>query len=123
MSYNINQGESVFFIAKDDIPNMLKTCWGTLGAEPGTGFSNSKDSLIFFDKWNYIPQFDFDNNIVGLELNSSSLGVELAMFEKIAKYVKAGSYIYLIGEDGTHFRYVFDGVTCKEVEAKIVWEY
>jgi hypothetical protein len=47
---------------------------------------------------------------------------EEEMFNVIAPFVKAGSYIEMQGEDGARWRWVFDGETCKEKNAEISWD-
>lgn len=50
------------------------------------------------------------------------LGDDKLLFDTIAPYVEAGSYIEMDGEDGEIWRWIFDGKTCREVTAKIVFE-
>lgn len=55
--------------------------------------------------------------------DGEKIGDEFYLFKEIAEYVEAGSYIEYEGEDRHRFRYVFDGKTCKEVEAKVTVEW
>lgn len=54
--------------------------------------------------------------------NGEKLGDDKLLFDAIAPYVEAGSYIEMQGEDGAIWRWIFDGKTCREVTAKIVFE-
>ena len=46
---------------------------------------------------------------------------QIEMFQSIAPYVQDGSYIWMIGEDGSQWRWVFQSGVCREVNAKVEW--
>jgi len=50
------------------------------------------------------------------------IGDEDALFGAIAPFVEPDSYIEMQGEDGTLWRWVFDGKTCTEKTATISWD-
>ena len=55
----------------------------------------------------YDFQLDTDGNITELEFIGEKLGNDFEMFQSIAPYVQDGSYIWMIGEDGSQWRWVF----------------
>lgn len=69
----------------------------------------------------YDFQLDQDGNITELEFIGEKLGNDFKMFQSIAAYVQDGSYIWMIGEDGVQWRWVFRAGICKEVKAKVEW--
>lgn len=69
----------------------------------------------------YDFQLDQDGNITELEFIGEKLGDDFKMFQSIAAYVQDGSYIWMIGEDGVQWRWVFRAGICKEVKAKVEW--
>lgn len=60
-------------------------------------------------------------DIFKLEFIGEKLGDDFLLFKTIAPWVEAGSYIEMLGEDGALWRWIFDGKTCVEKEAKISW--
>ena len=48
-------------------------------------------------------------------------GNEKYVFGAIAKFVEAGSFVQFRGEDGAHWRWVFDGESVKQVYATLVF--
>jgi hypothetical protein len=50
------------------------------------------------------------------------LGDDQDLWNAIAPFVQAGSFLHMVGEDGAHWRWSFDGQTCVEQEGKITFE-
>jgi hypothetical protein len=46
-------------------------------------------------------------------------GDDVEILNSIAKYVVPKSYIQFVGEDGSVFRFIFDGEKCEEKYPKI----
>ena len=63
----------------------------------------------------YDFQLDSDGNITELEFIGEKLGSDFEMFQSIAPYV------WMIGEDGDQWHWVFQSGVCKEIEAKVEW--
>lgn len=80
-------------------------------------------SLVFVKTKEEMYDFDWDNdgNIVGISFRGDKLGEEFRVFQSIAPYVKEGSYLHMIGEDGDQWRWVFRNGTCEEIHAKVTW--
>lgn len=55
------------------------------------------------------------------EFTGEKLGDDVLLFSAIAPFVKAGSYAEMRGEDDLHWRWVFDGDTCTEMDGELVW--
>jgi hypothetical protein len=53
----------------------------------------------------------------------SKTGQESVLFEQLAPFIKAGSFVDWRGEDGMHFRWMFDGETMKEVQGTITYDH
>lgn len=85
--------------------------------------NNARDILAVFDEWIYQPEVDDETgDIVALEFSGEKLGDELELFKVIAPFVEKDSFLEMQGEDGSLWRWKFDGTTCKEVYAKVEWD-
>ena len=69
----------------------------------------------------YNFHLDLDGSITELTFKGEKLSDDLEMFQSIAPYVQDGSYIWMIGEDGSQWRWVFQSGVCREVNAKVEW--
>ena len=69
----------------------------------------------------YDFQLDSDGNISELEFTGEKLGSDFELFQSIAPYVQDGSYIWMLGEDGSQWRWVFQSGVCREITAKVEW--
>jgi len=56
--------------------------------------------------------------ILNIEFMAEKLGDEEKLFNAIAPFVEPDSYIEMLGEDGTAWRWIFDGKTCKTCKEK-----
>jgi len=72
-------------------------------------------------EWRWEALIDDDGNIIDLTFFGEKYGDDLIMLNAIAPWVKPGSYIEMSGEDGSMWRWAFDGSQCKEVYPKIEW--
>jgi len=69
----------------------------------------------------YDFKLDTDGNITELTFIGEKLGNDFEMFQLIAPYVQDSSYIWMMGEDGSQWRWVFQSGVCKEITAKVEW--
>ena len=69
----------------------------------------------------YDFHLDPDGNITELKFKGEKLGDDLEMFRSIAPYVQDCSYIWMMGEDGSQWRWVFQSGVCREITAKVEW--
>ena len=65
---------------------------------------------------------DTKGNVIGIDFMGEKLGDDEALFNAIAPYVTAGSFIEMQGEDASIWRWVFDDGTCVEKSPSIYWE-
>jgi len=128
MGYNMHMANSEFFIVKENIPNVVKAIKDLLSKGREFGWVDSKnikstnDVSKIFMEWCYEVEFDAEMNINRIWFIGEKLGDEIEMFKVIAPWVKAGSFIEMVGEDGSRWRWMFDGKTVKEKNAKVVWD-
>lgn len=99
MGYCIEMQESKFFV-----PSQYT----------GRVFAMTQDQFYDF-------QLDSDGNITDVEFIGEKLGNDFTVFQAIAPYVQDGSYIWMVGEDGSQWRWIFQSGICKEVKAKVEW--
>lgn len=99
MGYCIEMKESRFFV-----PTQYT----------GRVFAKTQEQPYYF-------QLDSDGNITELEFIGEKLGNDFKVFQSIAHYVQDGSYIWMVGEDGSQWRWVFQSGVCREVKPKVEW--
>ena len=99
MSYNMEIKESSFFVPTEHTGRVF-------ALTETTGYS-----------------FHLNENgdIVEIEYDGCKLGNDFEMFQKIAPFVRNGSYLEMLGEDGTLWRWIFKRGKCKEILPKISW--
>lgn len=80
--------------------------------------------IVFAKMQNYPYDFELDNdgNIVDVEFIGEKLRDDFAKFRSIASYVKDGSFIEMIDEQGEQWRWVFKDGTCCEITPKVSWQ-
>lgn len=83
----------------------------------------SKLKKIILKGWGFKLNTDEDGDVVGVQWEWEKLQSETDNWMKaVAPFVPAGCFIEMVGEDGDKWRYMFDGLTVKEVHPKLVWE-
>lgn len=102
MGYCMSMNDSKFFVSTENVGRVLSV----MQHQP------------------YELKFDDDGNIVDISFYGDKLGDEPRVFQKIAPYVKDGSYIEMEGEDNDIWRWVFKDSKCREVKAEVsvIWE-
>lgn len=82
-----------------------------------------RDLVAILDYWRYEATVDDETgDITDLSFNGEKLGDELQLFQVIAPWVEKGSYLEVSGEDGTVWRWFFDGQTCQEQYANMDYD-
>jgi hypothetical protein len=61
-------------------------------------------------------------DILDLEFSGTQLGDDRLMFEALAPFVEAGSYVSMRADDTNIWRWYFDGKKCHEQPARITYE-
>lgn len=130
----MSQDYSEFFIAADKVSAAVEAIQDLHGHETlkdgsGRHFSWVDADFYVFDDpteilrcWRWEVELDGAGNIVRLDFEGQSLGDDDKLFGAIAPFVKAGSYIEMIGEDGERWRWLFDGATMVEKNATVSWD-
>jgi hypothetical protein len=72
-------------------------------------------------RWDVDIESD-DGDAVGIMFEGEKYGDDPKLFDALAPFVEAGSYIEMLGEDGGRWRWIFDGHTCIEKQATITWD-
>jgi hypothetical protein len=75
-----------------------------------------------FDEWRWQVKFNEDGDVSALYFEGQKLGDEDSLFQTIAPFVEAGSYIGMSGEEDCIWRYCFDGTDCVESHPEMVWK-
>lgn len=122
MGYCIDQVESKFFIANDDKAEALfhiKQMPARRFAWVDESFKKQDTLEGVLQEWRYSPSVDEEGNITDIFFEGEKYGDDLNFFKVLAPFVKEGSYIAFHGEDGAHFRFLFENNDCTEQEAKI----
>ena len=75
-----------------------------------------------FNAWRWGIVWDGIGGVERIEFNGEKYGDDDTLFDAIAPFVKSGSFIHMVGEDGEQWRWHFNGKTCNKQSAKIVWK-
>ena len=131
MGYCMSQQEATFNMAAKDFPAALKAIQDLHGEETiadsggrhfswvGYKFHEIDDMVKMMAEWRWDLELDSAGNAVGISFQGEKLGDDQVLFNAIAPWVKKGSYIQMQGEDGSIWRWTFNGKTCVEKAAKI----
>ncbi len=130
MGYCIRKIDSDFFIAADELPNVLQAIRSlVMGENEGTHYSWVRNHEVFnsvsvgqaVNAFRWIIELDKDRNIVDLYFNAEKYGDDEQLMRVIAPFVKSNSFIEILGEDGNRWRWVFDNGVLKTLNAVITW--
>lgn len=143
MGYYMEQTRSKFFISKENQEPALhalkllgnKTELMSGGSYQGgrkvenwfswvdmEDFLSSASLSEAMSTWSWEAELNDDGDIFDIQFDGEKIGQEELMFEAIAPYVEDGSYIQMLGEDGSQWRWIFKDGKVKEVFAKISFE-
>ncbi len=127
MGYYISQRETEFGFKKNTESEAVLRSIQEL-CKSNTNFSWVNNKIVLEAKtlqealaeWRWSYGKPFQN--YPLEFTGEKIGDDITLFRVIAPYVKKGSFIEMVGEDGARWRWTFNGVTATEKSAKIVWK-
>jgi len=127
MGYCMRQQEIKFFIPSDEKGAALKRVKEKLQSGNyrwmnDSDWANAKTLEEMLEEWRWDAKVDEDGNIIGLTFEGEKAGDDLRFFGALAKHVKDGSFIHMLGEDGHQWKWVFEGGEVNEVAAKITFE-
>lgn len=127
MGYSMRQLESSVFIHHTDFRN-VKDAINTLMEESSeqmfghfmwvdtASVINAVNVTEQLTEWLWRPRYDSYGNIVDLVFQGEKSGDEDKLFKAIAPYVKADSYITMLGAEGETWQWRFTGTDCEEVD-------
>lgn len=121
MSYTMKQQETSFFISSADVEPArlaLREACDTVDWFKRANARHLENAVGQFD-WELV--FDDDDNVVNIKHCCEYLGNETILFHTLAPFVKPGSFIQMLGEDGELWRWVFNETICKEIKPTINW--
>ena len=125
MGYEISLMDQSFYIAKENINGALCAINKTAEEFKEKYSYNIEIHSHIYEAFNYHSYHvaeDNDGNIIDINYESYKLRDEFEfLFKPVALFVKDGSYIQMLGEDGQMFRWVFNNGVCEEIYPKIVW--
>ena len=127
MGYCMNLCECDFFIEAKNKKKALKGLKELAKKEKNLSWVcndviiESMDLEEALEEIRFEAELDEKKNVVGLDFTGEKLGQETKIFNAMAQFVKAGSYIQMYGEDGDKWRWVFDGKECKWVNPILTW--
>lgn len=136
MGYCMEQTGGVFGIDKANEAAALQAIKdlagkGTISDSSGRHFSwvddreyaNASTLAEALTAWRWdATECPMGSGIADITFTGEKWGDDNIVFDAIAPFVRAGSYIEMLGEDGERWRWVFDGSDWRQVNAKTVWE-
>lgn len=124
MGYHMNQQKADFVIPFEQINatlaviKNLKGNFSWVNTEKVAQATNIEEA---FNAWRWIIELDANDDIINIQFRGEKLGDDKDLFDCIAQYVKEGSYIQMVGEDGEIWRWVFRNKQCIEVAAVLTF--
>lgn len=122
MSYDMTQHDTQFFMDKSSLEAARQALRSAAADCKWFNMRNTRSLENTVYQFGWSLEFDDDDNVNGIEHLLTCAGDEERLFNAIAPYVKSGSYIQMTGEDGTMWRWAFDGVRCIEQKPTVVWQ-
>jgi hypothetical protein len=135
VGYEIIQRESHFSIAPEDCAAALAAIKALHGSEPiednsGRHFSFVKTEAFLRSetladalaarRWG-AEESAADGSIVSLEFLGEKHGDEDILFAALSPYVRSGSYIEVVGDDGVIWRWVFEAKAVYRVQGTVIF--
>jgi hypothetical protein len=117
MGYSMDLYSCSFFIPKEYLGLALKAVQ-SLNMYGG----KESDLVKVFSEWGWEAEESTDGDICNLYFVGEKFRDDDLLFEALAPYVKAGSWVAMIGEDHNFWRWYFDGERCTEQSGEIVWK-
>lgn len=118
MSYCVTMTNAQFFIAEENKYEAYRAYKTSSWGHSSLPIHSIEDALKYSG---YIAENDAEDNIIGLEYNGKKLGYAEKLFEIIAPYVRSGSFIEMMGEDHSVWRWVFTDGMLERITPKIEW--
>lgn len=122
MYYDITQHDTRFFMDKSNLEAARQALRSAAAECKWFNMRNACSLKNAVAQFGWDLEFDDDDNVNRIRLRIQSAGDENRLFNAIAPYVKPGSYIQMTGEDGTMWRWAFDGVRYTHQNPTILWK-
>lgn len=126
MGYCMSQNESKFHVRASDKELALRAIKALVDKSDSwvdaSAVKSSRNLVSAMSEWCWDVEEDEAGNIDSIAFSGEKAGDDMTLFKAIAPFVQSGSYIEMRGEDGTRWRWIFDGKTCVEKTAKISWD-
>lgn len=120
MGYLAVQLDSQFEMKGEDLPKALAAVKALKLRWMSPDFYKATEGI---GEWDWEIQLDDSGNVCGIEFCGEKLGGDNeTLFSAIAPFVKEGSFIEMHGEDGSRWRWFFNGTTCVSQKGKTVYE-
>lgn len=142
MGYRITLENSAFGIKAENVAAAHQAVIALMDevAEKGTAHTfSSSTTLVYYawvdtltvqesesfeaamEEWRWPISYDRAGNVTKIKFSGENAGDDFHLFKALAPFVKAGSFIEILGEDGDRWRWVFDGKTCRQIDPEVVW--
>jgi len=123
MGYCMNQSDTVFLMNRKNSLKALEAIKRLdQGAWVSAEFASAKTFKSVMDDWRWEVDEDEQGCIIDIHFRGEKLGDDHALFNAIAPFVDEGSYIEMLGDDGAHWKWAFNGKVCKELTGHIVYD-
>ena len=128
MGFHMQQIGGVFTLKRSNEKGALAAIKALAGKETikdGSGahfswvdsdFAEKYDNLHdMMEEWRWELEYDDNGDVDAIQFTGEKIGDDLLLFQAIAPFVEAGSYIEMQGEDLSKWKWSFDGTTCTEM--------
>lgn len=126
MGFYMHQVDARFFIPEKNVKKALKAVKKLKRAGGYSWVSEDfylKNSLpTILAEWRWAVETDDDGNITHIAFEGEKLGDEVTLFNALAPFVKAGSYIEMHGDEETMWRWVFENGEMIEKNPTVTWD-
>lgn len=118
MGYYANSEQSDFYIPRIKFPEALEALHGKYPE-----YKKEDDFPEVMTEFGLTVEIDEHGNIISMHYEYQKFYSDEieAMFNQIAPFVEAGSYITFRGSDDNTWAYYFDGSKCKEYQGKTIF--
>jgi hypothetical protein len=134
MGYGMSQSDSDIRIKAENVPAALAAILGMYEPDESGGFHTyswvdrssvqiSKTLIEALNAWRWRAYERSNGDIYDFVFDGEKLGSEVELFSTIAPFIEHGSYIEMVGEDDSRWRWVFWRGELREEYPEIIWKY
>jgi hypothetical protein len=116
----VRQTDTSFRIKRENIPAALAAIRSM--ADSNFHEMTEIDAILDACRWGEV-HFASNGDIDDIRFQGEKLGDEKELFFFLAPFVEHGSYIEMVGEDDTRWRWVFWRGELREEYPRMVWDY